>query len=392
MTMPQIFKHHIVSGLALLLGHFALAEWSYQFVFPPDTSAVFWLPSGLSVALFIRMRFSPQVWLYWLPALFLSELAVTLHHGVPLVTALSWSIVSNVLVLSAVWLSRRIISTPFDFRSLNDVLAFVAITLFAAIPGSILAAIGSMIGYAAPLFESVLSWYSSEVLGILFFAPVVLCFSVPGAKAAGGKKEAIALVATLSFFSLLILLIPSYLWLRLLYFPLIIFSIAWAAIRFGPRGTALALFVGDLMLVGFLGPDIANFPAQFFSTHERFLILQLFLVTIGILMLLLAAALEEQRKAAVSAQAALKVRDDFISVASHELKTPLSSLTMQVQLLNKYIVEGKLAQIEPSRLVKLAEISNRELKRFSSLINDLLDVSRISAGKLSFKPEEINLD
>jgi len=145
------------------------------------------------------------------------------------------------------------------------------------------------------------------------------------------------------------------------------------------------------MLVGFLGPDIANFPAQFFSTHERFLILQLFLVTIGILMLLLAAALEEQRKAAVSAQAALKVRDDFISVASHELKTPLSSLTMQVQLLNKYIVEGKLAQIEPSRLVKLAEISNRELKRFSSLINDLLDVSRISAGKLSFKPEEINL-
>jgi signal transduction histidine kinase len=84
------------------------------------------------------------------------------------------------------------------------------------------------------------------------------------------------------------------------------------------------------------------------------------------------------------ARDAVRLRDDFLSIASHELNTPLTSLKLALAHLGRRAFEPDTA----SRLLGTAE---RQVTRLNSLVNELLDVSRITAGKLKLDPEDIDL-
>ncbi|WP_454802192.1 PAS domain S-box protein [Mucilaginibacter phyllosphaerae] len=70
-------------------------------------------------------------------------------------------------------------------------------------------------------------------------------------------------------------------------------------------------------------------------------------------------------------------RDDFISIASHELKTPVTSLKAALQLLDRMKKNP-----DPNMLIMLIEQSNRSMDKISSLIEDLLNLSRMNEGQL----------
>ena len=81
------------------------------------------------------------------------------------------------------------------------------------------------------------------------------------------------------------------------------------------------------------------------------------------------------------AQQAIRVRDDFLSIASHELKTPLTSLKLQVQGL-LMMPPSSLDAADAARLKQTLEVVERQVARLDKLIGNLLDVSRIAAGRL----------
>ncbi|MEP7278825.1 MAG: hybrid sensor histidine kinase/response regulator [Bacteroidota bacterium] len=87
----------------------------------------------------------------------------------------------------------------------------------------------------------------------------------------------------------------------------------------------------------------------------------------------------EDRKAAEAR------KDDFIVMVSHELRTPLTSLKGYLQLLTLH--DGKLDQ-EGARLY--LDTANRQVNRLHSLVNDLLDISKIENGKLKFNIASFN--
>ena len=95
-----------------------------------------------------------------------------------------------------------------------------------------------------------------------------------------------------------------------------------------------------------------------------------------------AMALDNARLFADS-QDAIRHRDDFLSIASHELNTPLTPLKMQIAMLRRGIGVGDAAS-------KLA-MADRQVDRMTKLISRLLDVSRIVGGRLSLDPEPVNL-
>ncbi|WNG46636.1 PAS domain-containing protein [Archangium minus] len=102
-----------------------------------------------------------------------------------------------------------------------------------------------------------------------------------------------------------------------------------------------------------------------------------------------ASALENARLLRTT-QEAVRLRDEFLSVASHELKTPLTPLSLKLHALARSVNDGGLAGLE-RRLPGDVDVMRRQVKRLSDLVNELLDVSRISSGRLSLALEEVDL-
>jgi PAS domain S-box-containing protein len=84
---------------------------------------------------------------------------------------------------------------------------------------------------------------------------------------------------------------------------------------------------------------------------------------------------------------AIHARDDFLAIASHELRTPLAALVLQVQSLQTALHAKGLEQ----EVTMLADRAARHISRLGNLIERLLDVSRISTGRIDLDPEEMDL-
>jgi PAS domain S-box-containing protein len=95
---------------------------------------------------------------------------------------------------------------------------------------------------------------------------------------------------------------------------------------------------------------------------------------------------DEERTNLVQAQEALRLRDEFLSIASHELKTPLTSLQMQLAG-----IERIAATLGDDRLRRRADGTLRAVERLHRLVLQLLDLSRISAGRLQLETEAVDL-
>jgi signal transduction histidine kinase len=78
------------------------------------------------------------------------------------------------------------------------------------------------------------------------------------------------------------------------------------------------------------------------------------------------------------ARDAIGLRDDFLSMAGHELRTPLTALQLQILSISKMV--GQPGNVE--KVAGRAEKAGRNVLRLSNLVNELLDISRISSGRL----------
>ena len=93
------------------------------------------------------------------------------------------------------------------------------------------------------------------------------------------------------------------------------------------------------------------------------------------------------------AREAVRLRDEFLGIASHELKTPLTPLHLKVQLLQRQVellaLNGKPVSAE--RVSETLDVVQRQVRKLTSLVDNLLDVSRITAGRLKLELEEMDL-
>lgn len=96
---------------------------------------------------------------------------------------------------------------------------------------------------------------------------------------------------------------------------------------------------------------------------------------------------DEQKRAHEDLREAVRIRDEFLSVASHELRTPLTALMLRLQKLRR-AVEG---QPEAERLTGGLDQALRQGERLTELMNRLLDASRLVTGRLELKLEEVDL-
>lgn len=89
-----------------------------------------------------------------------------------------------------------------------------------------------------------------------------------------------------------------------------------------------------------------------------------------------------------ASQEAVRARDEFFTVASHELHTPVTSLLLAVQSMRRAALSGGL--LDPTK-DRFFAIASRQAARLTRLTNDLLDVSRMDAGRLPLELEDVDL-
>ncbi len=89
------------------------------------------------------------------------------------------------------------------------------------------------------------------------------------------------------------------------------------------------------------------------------------------------------------ARAAVALRDEFLSIASHELKTPLSPLKMQLESTRRALAQSDVVDVP--RLEAKLQMAERQVDRLHGLVESLLDVSRIRAGRLELEREDFDL-
>lgn len=94
---------------------------------------------------------------------------------------------------------------------------------------------------------------------------------------------------------------------------------------------------------------------------------------------------EQNARLYEEAQESIRLRNEFLSIASHELRTPITSIQL--------VVQGLASSLRgaPQTFPQMSRIAERQVQRLSSLVDELLTVSRIQEGRLNLSTERVNL-
>jgi signal transduction histidine kinase len=93
---------------------------------------------------------------------------------------------------------------------------------------------------------------------------------------------------------------------------------------------------------------------------------------------------EELRTSQQQLQEAVRLRDEFLAIASHELRTPITSLQLTIQGLTRGVVS-------PEHAPRALGNAERQIGRLTRLVDELLEASRIQAGRLTLHLERLDL-
>ncbi|AKQ70245.1 Two-component sensor histidine kinase [Myxococcus hansupus] len=99
---------------------------------------------------------------------------------------------------------------------------------------------------------------------------------------------------------------------------------------------------------------------------------------------------QERERLLAGMDEAIRLRDEFLAVASHELKTPLTPLNLKLQTLAR-AAQARRGPELLERLPSDLEVMQRQVKRLSALVGELLDVTLISGGQLRLELEPVDL-
>jgi signal transduction histidine kinase len=87
----------------------------------------------------------------------------------------------------------------------------------------------------------------------------------------------------------------------------------------------------------------------------------------------------------------LSSKDEFLSIASHELKTPLTSMKLHLQIKRRQADRGEAESFKPELMKTFFTSQEQQINRLTRLVDDVLDISRIESGNLSLSRTKCDL-
>ncbi|MGE0528070.1 MAG: MASE1 domain-containing protein, partial [Bdellovibrionales bacterium] len=420
MTQPRKFR--IDQSLAakilfLSIVYFLTARVGLSLEAVSGFASLVWPPTGIAIA--TLSLYGYRLW----PGIALGAFAVNFVVGAPFFVALGIASGNTLEAVSCVYLLQRF---RFDHRlkRRSDVVKLAgAATVGAAISGN-MGVLSLWLGgviFTSDIHQTWLAWWLGDSMGALVVAPLLFLYRGIGPF----PKLRWVSVLELTSLSLSTLVVGAWIFFDLSYpdstlfrqsyfvFPILL----WAASRFGPRAAVGTTFVISCLAVA--GTVVGRGPFTEYDPSENLFHLQIFLAVVALTSLILAAAVEEgkrerkrQRSASrrLSAQYkvmtaladarkkseeelrnALRARDQFLSMASHELRTPMTSLRLQTQIIGRAVARDGPKVFTRERMEQFVTQTERQVDRLAKLVDDMMDISRIRSGRLALQIESVDL-
>jgi signal transduction histidine kinase/ActR/RegA family two-component response regulator len=372
-----------ITGVYFLAGRVGLEFFG---LLHPSASAV-WPPTGVAIA--ALLTFGRGV----APAVFVGAFLVNYTTAGSLAGSLGIATGNTLEGLAAAYLVARFAHGREVFDRALDIFKFAALAAIASTTLSATIGVGVLAfddpGVRAQLGAIWLTWWLGDATGAMLVTPLLIAWQrnltlrAPAMRILEGALLLATVVATTAalFFSSLLGRYP----LVYLCLP----PIVWAAFRFRQREVATAVFL--MSVVATWATTMGKGPFVMATTNESLLVLQSFTAVIAMTALIMAALvqervalLEREQTAHRNAEAALRSSDVFIAMLSHELRNPLSAIAAAGELLQRPGVPAETA-LQAGRIIR------RQTFHFTRLIEDLLDVARISVGKMTLQREPVDL-
>src|ERR1700730_9737842 len=373
----------------LFLGYVCAAKIGLLFASIQPNATAIWPPTGIAIGAGVLL--GTDAWL----VIFAGAFLVNLTTAGSIATSLAIA-VGNMLegVLGAYVVERWADGRSAFMRAPN-------VFRFAALAGLLSPAVSATIGvtslalggYAAwsrygPVW---LTWWLGDVAGALLVAPLILAWSAENRDIWRRKQwlEAPSLFAAVLGSAVLVFggtyAPTSHYPLAFLCIP----ALVWAAFRFGPRETAASMLM--LSAIATWGTLRGFGPFAIVGGNNGLLVLQAFMATTAVTALVMAALVRERRsllgaeqKARVAAERTNRVKDEFLAMLGHELRNPLSAITMALEVVDHAAtLEGKAAHAQA--------IIGRQLGQLARLVDELLDMTRVTTGKIVLNRGPVDL-
>jgi signal transduction histidine kinase len=404
----------------LVAAAYSLGAWlGFALRLPGASLPAFWPPNALVLAALLLTARSH--WWLWLLAVAPVQLAVSIGVGLPLIHGSLIFTHNALMLLLAASLLRRCGPEAWQLLTLRGVLLFLLTVLGLAL----LLPLGSIpSGLAFGLLDSFWGGWQqlalANAMAYLTLLPAILLTAPHGRawlrSATRLRIVEAVLLATLLLsvgefvFGVLLAGPASGTYIRAAILPLLL----WAAVRFGPGGLSLA--VTALTLLVLWNSALGNGPFVRAAPIQNVLNLQSYVLGYAAPLLLLAVLIAERRRTEAAlvqlntqleqrvaartaelaqtntqlavardqAESASRAKSDFLATMSHELRTPLHTILGY----NRRMLGSPALPPAPR---EQALVVQRSAEHLLTLINSMLDLSKIKAGKIPLHPTSTDL-
>ncbi|MBX4197963.1 MASE1 domain-containing protein [Candidatus Parcubacteria bacterium] len=337
-----------------------------------------WPPTAIALAALYLYGY--RLW----PGIFLGAFLVNLWTGAPILVALGIGIGNTLEAIIGIYLLHRFDDSPHLFENVRSVVKFIFLVAFIATLVSATIGVFSLwLGGIVPSLNipiTLSAWWVGDILSALIIFPLLIIVLSKNYTNTikSNPWEAIGLLLITTIINVIIFWSPSGELREASLLYLVFLPLTWSAFRFGVFGTVISIFLTSRIAIWSTVYEHGPFVQM--SLSEGLTYLQLFMAVIAITFLVFSAVVSELKKAVAT-------RDTFMNIASHELKTPITSLRLYTQVIEKQINGREDIPILTSSLSKI----NRQIDKLMTLIEDLLNVSRIQLDKLELHQEAFDL-
>jgi signal transduction histidine kinase/ActR/RegA family two-component response regulator len=369
--------------------YFVAGKFGLMLAFVNASATVVWPPTGLAIAALLLLGIE-----FW-PAILLGAFAVNLTTSGDVPSSVGIAVGNTLEAVIATTLVHRWAGGPTAFERPQGVLRFAL--LAAVLATGVSATIGVTSLAVAGLarwsdFGAIwLTWWLGDASGALLITPAIVLWATSRFRFAP-KRWGEAGLLTIATVATGLFVFGGREALSIQHYPIAFLSfpvLVWAAFRFGPLGAAsVALTIGAIAVWGTLN---GFGPYALGSPNESLVVLQGFMMVAAVTSMTLAAAVFDRRRtearllaveqhSRLVAEDAARVREEFLSTATHELRTPVASLSGYAQLAQRALGAGQTDRMGPA----LRSIVQQSA-RLSGLITQLLDASHVQRGRLNIE-------